>query len=142
MSRQELAELVNAYLLKTAKLTTDLDGNYIGKLERGVHRWPSAGYRNAFRTVLNAATDADLGFYITGRSRTHPSDALFAALAYFLSPIPIPRELPDRCRRPGAADADRPGTVAAVPGRPHWFAGQPVTMLTPNEDATTVHGWT
>jgi len=79
MSRQELAELVNTHLLKTAKLTTDLDGNYIGKLERGVHRWPSAGYRNAFRTVLNAATDADLGFYITGRSRTHPSDALFAA---------------------------------------------------------------
>lgn len=39
MSRQELAELINAYLLKTAKLTTDLDGNYVGKLVRHDVAW-------------------------------------------------------------------------------------------------------
>jgi hypothetical protein len=70
MSRQELAEQINAHLLNTARLNADLDGNYIGKLERGVHRWPSVAYRQAFRTVLNAASDAELGFYITGRTRS------------------------------------------------------------------------
>ncbi|WP_254126458.1 XRE family transcriptional regulator [Amycolatopsis sp. CA-230715] len=44
------------------------DANYIGKLERGVIRWPSALYREALRGVLGAATDGALGF--TNRRRT------------------------------------------------------------------------
>jgi hypothetical protein len=68
MSRQELAELVNGYLFDATGSVHNLDANYVGKLERGDHRWPSALYRQAFRAVLKAATDADLGFYIPGRS--------------------------------------------------------------------------
>ncbi|WP_203981319.1 hypothetical protein [Planosporangium flavigriseum] len=64
MSRQELAEAVNAYLWKEHRRKVTLDSNYVGKLERGQHRWPGELYREAFRTVLKAASDADLGFYI------------------------------------------------------------------------------
>lgn len=68
MSRQELADLVNSYLFDVTESVHSLDANYVGKLERGDHRWPSALYRQAFRAVLKAAADADLGFYTPGRS--------------------------------------------------------------------------
>ncbi|GAA3040538.1 XRE family transcriptional regulator [Actinokineospora globicatena] len=45
-----------------------MDADYVGKLERGVHRWPNKGYRDALRAALNAATDRELGFFST-RSR-------------------------------------------------------------------------
>ncbi|MEV4199362.1 hypothetical protein [Micromonospora globbae] len=64
MSRQELAEAVNGYLWNTHSRRAALDGNYVGKLERGHHRWPQAIYREAFRAVLGAGTDAEIGFYI------------------------------------------------------------------------------
>lgn len=69
MSRQDLADLVNAYLAKQNVRHAPLDGGYIGKLERGVHRWPQQAYRDAFRAILGVANDADLGFYI--RRRQH-----------------------------------------------------------------------
>ncbi len=64
MSRQELAEAVNAYLWDTYKIEEGLDETDIGKLERGEHRWPRALRREGFRAVLHAATDTELGFYI------------------------------------------------------------------------------
>lgn len=64
MSRQELAELVNRELSKDDPRHTVLDATYIGKLERGEIRWPQAAYRAAFRSVLAAPSDRDLGFYI------------------------------------------------------------------------------
>lgn len=76
MSRQELAEQVNAHLSKTYKLDLHLDENGIGKLERGENRWPREKRREAFRAVLHAATDAELGFYIQRKSRRHPADTL------------------------------------------------------------------
>ncbi|MFG1914555.1 transcriptional regulator [Micromonospora sp. NPDC048898] len=69
MSRQEVAEAVNNYLWVTYGIRTCLDGNHVGKLERGQYRWPQSETREAFRTVLNAAHDADLGFYINRRER-------------------------------------------------------------------------
>ncbi|MEV4199366.1 hypothetical protein [Micromonospora globbae] len=69
MSRQELAEAVNAYVFAATGRRSALDGSYVGKLERGEHRWPCSAYRQAFRAVLGAATDAELGFYISRRSR-------------------------------------------------------------------------
>jgi hypothetical protein len=69
MSRQEVAEAVNAYLWATYGTRTSLDANHIGKLERGEHRWPKAATREAFRAVLRASRDADLGFYITRGQR-------------------------------------------------------------------------
>jgi hypothetical protein len=68
MSRQALAEAVNAHVFATTKRVTGLDANYVGKLERGEIRWPSAEYRQAFRAVLGVSTDADLGFYVIRRT--------------------------------------------------------------------------
>jgi hypothetical protein len=68
MSRRELADAVNAYIFKTTNRVYALDAHYVGRLERGVRRWPNADYRAAFRAVLAAATDAELGFYRTHRN--------------------------------------------------------------------------
>jgi tetratricopeptide (TPR) repeat protein len=85
LSRQELAEAINAYLWRRHRRRVSLDEKYVGKLERGDHRWPQDGYREAFRAVLQVETDAELGFYIirgspiNGRASAsdvqHPSGA-------------------------------------------------------------------
>jgi hypothetical protein len=67
MPRQELAEAVNACLAakgERARREAALDANHVGKLERGEHRWPNDLRREAFRHILDAATDAELGFHI------------------------------------------------------------------------------
>lgn len=80
MSRQELAEAVNAYLWDVHGERAGLDASYVGKLELGRHRWPRARYREAFRTVLGAGSDAELGFFIVrglvrGREPVEPPAA-------------------------------------------------------------------
>jgi hypothetical protein len=67
MSRQELADAVNAYLYDHTTQVFRLDANYIGKLEQGAVRWPNERYRRGIRAVLNAATDAELGMFIIRR---------------------------------------------------------------------------
>jgi len=67
LSRQEVAELVNEWLYDRTKKRVELDANYVGKLERGIIRWPSKQYREAFRAVLRVESDAQLGFH--GRRR-------------------------------------------------------------------------
>lgn len=62
LSRAELAEQVNAWLFTNRKRQVELDANYVGRLERGVIRWPQAHYRDALRAVLGVRTDAELGF--------------------------------------------------------------------------------
>jgi hypothetical protein len=64
MSRRELADAVNAYLWHVHKRKGAIDADYVGKLERGVHRWPQDLYREAFRAALGVASDAVLGFYV------------------------------------------------------------------------------
>lgn len=76
MSRQELAEAVNAYLYTATGRRTHLDARYIGRLERGDNRWPRADHRLGLRAVLGAATDAEIGLYNLRRS---PSDEAFLA---------------------------------------------------------------
>lgn len=70
MSRQELAEAVNAYLWDTYREKENLTENDIGKLERGVTRWPGERRREAFRAILHANTDDELGFYINRVTRS------------------------------------------------------------------------
>ncbi|GAA4690990.1 hypothetical protein [Phytohabitans rumicis] len=65
MSRQELAEAVNAHIYATTGRRVALDGSYIGKLERGLMRWPYEHYRAGLRAVLGVERDADLGLYIS-----------------------------------------------------------------------------
>ena len=74
MSRQELAEAVNAYLWDRYQQRENLSANDIGKLERGVTRWPGRRRREAFRSVLHAKTDAEIGFFIIrGWTASHAS---------------------------------------------------------------------
>jgi transcriptional regulator with XRE-family HTH domain len=67
MSRQELAEAVNAYLWMRYKQIERVDATYVGHLEQGRHRWPSARRREALREVLQVRTDAELGFFCRPR---------------------------------------------------------------------------
>ncbi|GDY28422.1 hypothetical protein [Gandjariella thermophila] len=62
LTRQELADLVNAHIYRVTGRVTAVDANHVGKWERGVIRWPAAHYRAALRAVLDAPSDADLGF--------------------------------------------------------------------------------
>ncbi|WP_228708253.1 XRE family transcriptional regulator [Amycolatopsis keratiniphila] len=75
LSRAELAEQVNAWVHDHLNRTIELDGNYIGKLERGAIRWPQADYRDGLRAVLGVATDAELGFR-RSRSRVASLDTV------------------------------------------------------------------
>ncbi|MGH3916444.1 MAG: XRE family transcriptional regulator [Pseudonocardiaceae bacterium] len=72
LSREELADLVNAWLFdRTGSRRGELDGNYIGKLEQGRIRWPQdPNRRAALRAVLKANTDAELGLRRPRRGRT------------------------------------------------------------------------
>ncbi|MGH3913826.1 MAG: hypothetical protein ACRDTC_10520 [Pseudonocardiaceae bacterium] len=47
-----------------------IDADYVSKVERGEISWPGTAYRSAFRAVLGAASDADLGFYCSRSSET------------------------------------------------------------------------
>jgi len=74
MSRQELAEAVNAWQWRARGKEDRLDETDIGRLERGEIRWPGRERREAFRAVLGASTEVDLGFYPHRRSRTRPGE--------------------------------------------------------------------
>lgn len=54
LSRQELADLVNAWVWRRHEKVVEIDANYLGKLERGVIRWPGQLYRQALREILGA----------------------------------------------------------------------------------------
>lgn len=73
LSRQELAELVNAWVYDntTPPRVLATDANDVGQLERGRIRWPQDDDRRAgFRAVLGVAKDAELGFRRPRRSRS------------------------------------------------------------------------
>lgn len=65
LTQESLANLANAQVELITKRPGAMDSDYISKLERGVHRWPSKHYRQALRTVLGANSDLELGFYST-----------------------------------------------------------------------------
>ncbi|MFI7218564.1 hypothetical protein [Micromonospora maritima] len=78
MSRQELAESVNAWLYEHTGRRTAIASRYIGVLERGDTRWPSAHYRMALRAVLGKATDVELGFFIIQGHAKDPDRSMVA----------------------------------------------------------------
>ena len=65
MSRQELAEAANAWVYEHTGRVCKMDACYIGMLERGETRWPWEHHRAGLRGVLGAATDAEIGLWIT-----------------------------------------------------------------------------
>ncbi|MEU8264009.1 hypothetical protein AB0C02_25730 [Micromonospora sp. NPDC048999] len=72
MSRTELADAVNAALdaIYPGRDVTAhyVDFRWVGKLERGEHRWPSEARRAALRQVFGVPTDSDLDLYSPRRS--------------------------------------------------------------------------
>lgn len=71
LSRQESAELVNAWVYEHKGRTVELDVNYIAKLEQGRIRWLRDDDRRAgLRAVLSVATAAELGLRRPRRSRS------------------------------------------------------------------------
>ncbi|KXK58048.1 hypothetical protein AWW66_32235 [Micromonospora rosaria] len=88
MSRQELAEAVNAYAYEHAGRRVTVDARYVGKLERGEHRWPFEPCRTALRQVLGKATNAEVGFFIIHGHAKDPDPDL--APPQTLSDMPAP----------------------------------------------------
>jgi len=86
MSRQELADAVNAYLWSTYGQVFNVTDNQISKLERGTTRWPHAPVRRGFREVLGVTGDAGLGFY---NPRSNSDDAYLAAHADGMAPAAV-----------------------------------------------------
>ncbi len=123
LTQAQLAERVSARL----GVDPPLDGNYISKLERGVHSWPNAGYRRAFREELGTDTDAELGFHcsrstlekagsgagggtelMTGQAlTTADSTATSAALRWLVLPKPEGGSQADANAHMGHADVAR-----------------------------------
>ncbi|WP_434739371.1 hypothetical protein [Micromonospora sp. SH-82] len=72
MSRSEFADAVNAALVRLHPgqdiANQYVDPRWVGKLERGEHRWPSKARRAALRQVLGAATNADLDLFSPRRT--------------------------------------------------------------------------
>jgi hypothetical protein len=84
LSRQELAEAVNTYLWQTHQIVANLDGTYIGHLEQGRHRWPTARRREAFRHVLAVGSPIRTGYPTPPagpRNRNSSADAVIIAPA-------------------------------------------------------------
>ncbi|MEV0269912.1 hypothetical protein AB0H43_14130 [Hamadaea sp. NPDC050747] len=84
LSRQELADAVNAELVRRGVRHAAIDAGHIGKFERGVYRWPQQVYREALRCVFGVDNDADLGFFIV-RGRGNPADTPLTMLSAFPS---------------------------------------------------------
>lgn len=99
MSQRELAEALTAHVFRKTERDVPLDRHYISRLERGRSRWPIADYRDAFRAVLGAATDVELGFYAKRRvsdAQPQPPPAPRIPMVAFAGP---PRP-PHTARRP------------------------------------------
>ena len=98
MSRGELADAVNAALDRLYPgHSSDLhvDYRWIGKLERGEHRWPCEERRAALMDVLGAASEAELGLYNPRRADEAPT---FGAAAV-KEPAVIDTTIPHPARR-------------------------------------------
>lgn len=90
LSRQELADQVNSYLWTAYGQRVELDAGYIGKLERGVIRWPGSRYREAFRSILKVPADTDLGFRNTRRTTTRLPAGIETSTEFGTGPAPAP----------------------------------------------------
>ncbi|MDT5027742.1 MAG: hypothetical protein QOE61_4168 [Micromonosporaceae bacterium] len=95
VSTQEVAEAINAYLWVSREMLTSVDHRFVSNYEAAVYRWPAEHYRAAFRAVLGAASDAELGFYATRRRRgstmpepEHPSAGTPTKMPYLLVASP------------------------------------------------------
>ncbi|MGH3841052.1 MAG: hypothetical protein ACRDS0_06360 [Pseudonocardiaceae bacterium] len=68
MSRSELADAVNAWLVTHTDRHGVLDEHYVARLERGKIRWPNSDYRAGFAAVLGR-NEVELGFRPSSANR-------------------------------------------------------------------------
>ncbi|MGQ0778655.1 MAG: hypothetical protein ACT4NY_30295, partial [Pseudonocardiales bacterium] len=68
LTQAQVAEMVAEVVERATGRRCGIDADYVSKVERGEISWPGAAYRSAFRVVLGAASDADLGFYCSRSS--------------------------------------------------------------------------
>jgi tetratricopeptide (TPR) repeat protein len=78
LSRSELAALVQRHVWEHHGIGSPVDAKYISKLEAGKIRWPSVRYRQALREILNADSDAELGFAPRPQPLVHAGPELLA----------------------------------------------------------------
>ncbi|MGH3937772.1 MAG: hypothetical protein ACRDTG_03930 [Pseudonocardiaceae bacterium] len=71
LTQDQLAQAVREAYWRLFGKEAPIDAEHISKLERGIITWPNARYRAAFREVLGATADAELGFYYR-----HPRDTV------------------------------------------------------------------
>jgi hypothetical protein len=83
MPREELADLVNA-ITEAQDSDGPVTASDIGKIERGIVSWPRKFRRQAYRKILNAVTDAEIGLV---NRRVRPTDRVPApATASMIAP--------------------------------------------------------
>jgi transcriptional regulator with XRE-family HTH domain len=111
-SRQDLADLVNAWILKECGREAGLTANYIGKLERGLVRWPNRDYRGALRAILGVELDKDLGFSRPRRARPPATVADVDRKGFIRTALGVAAAVPLAELVP-AKPADLPAVVSA-----------------------------
>ncbi|MFI0791595.1 hypothetical protein ACH4OY_02665 [Micromonospora rubida] len=96
MSRQEVAEAVNAWIWEHQRRRTYLDSRYVGKLERGESRWPVSHVRAGLRGVFGVDNDASIGLYVIyGSGRPAEAGKTVPAPAWETEPAPTPITSPN-----------------------------------------------
>ncbi|GAA5071856.1 hypothetical protein HNP84_007859 [Thermocatellispora tengchongensis] len=75
-SRQDIADLANAWIYDMYRREGGLNRHYIGKLERGEVRWPNSDYRAALRHIFGVERDSDLGFHRPQRTKSASEPAI------------------------------------------------------------------
>jgi hypothetical protein len=114
----------------------EIDSNYVGKLERGLIRWPGQFYREGLRVILGVSTDAALGFANARRSAVKLADvdrkqflrtATLGAGTFALAPVAAMLEGGEPTRMPlrvGATEIEQIRTAARVfAGWDHTYGG-------------------
>jgi tetratricopeptide (TPR) repeat protein len=120
MSRQELADAVNRYLADKQDPDGPVTANHVGKLEQGLYTWPRALRRQAYRAVLGAASDAQLGFFNI-RRRPSAAEMIPAPGARPASPARPPNQLPSQPEHPSAVGGGPAAVCGSImTGSPQW----------------------
>ncbi|MGQ0773639.1 MAG: hypothetical protein ACT4NY_04330 [Pseudonocardiales bacterium] len=70
LTQAQVAEMVAEAVERATGRRCGIDADYVSKVERGEISWPGVDYRSAFRAVLGATSDADLGLSCPRSSET------------------------------------------------------------------------
>ncbi|MGH3550644.1 MAG: hypothetical protein ACRDQU_21500 [Pseudonocardiaceae bacterium] len=63
LTQAQVAAMIADLVEQATGQRCGIDADYISKVERGEISWPGKAYRSAFRALLGATSDADLGLY-------------------------------------------------------------------------------